>query len=218
MTITINGQAVSHEQLVEQLMAAHESELGSSAEANEAAINVDILLGTAFDSNDSTLIKLCCNALGKRSGDAELTFRGNLGRIMAMPSTGLDSDPVRVLTGDPKSDKKRGEKFYRGLVRKYLNRVKDDEGIMPKERIKWVVGGGESGTIQTMQDALLHIDQYLKQPKITKIEDYFNAAQSIEKATKLYEADNYSGDLDVARERAEAIKAAVEAFLTASGS
>jgi len=218
MTITVNGQAVSHEQLVDQLMAAHESELGSSAEANEAAINVDILLGTAFDSGDSTLIKLCCNALGKRSGDSELTFRGNLGRIMAMPSVGLDADPVRVLTGDPKEDKKRGEKHHRGVVRKYLNRVKDDTGIMPKDRIKWIVNGGDSGSIKTMQDALQHIHEYLKQPKVTKIEDYFNAAQSIEKATKLYEADDFTGDLDVARERAEAIKVAVEVFLTTSGS
>lgn len=211
---TMTAGGLTTEELIADLTNAHIREQSGKGESNEAAVTVDILLGTAFDKDDKRLKKLCYEVLGKKSGDAELTHRGNLGRLVALPyapGTGLTEDPVRLLTGDEKQDKTRGEKYHRGLLRKYLALVNKTEDITPQVRLKWVVE-----TFPTLQESLAHIHDYIKkaeEEKVTPIQNFFMGGGSIQKATKQVSTDSYEGDLDLAKTRAVEMRDLIDAFL-----
>lgn len=200
---------LGHEQLLEQVSMAWTAEHSSGAASNTHAVDVDRLIATATLSGDSGLRKQLAARLGKTVRDAELSFRSNLGVILLLP-TDIATDPIRNL-GEPvkgKMPKDRGEFYWRGRMRAYLTKVKKTEGIGSAERLAWMVE-----QFSVLSQATDHINEYLDRPVVSPIENYFTALPSIEKATRLVESGDYTGNLAEAQKRAAAMRDALDKFL-----
>jgi hypothetical protein len=177
---------------------------------NSGLIMICEAITEANATGDGKLKDAVAAAMGKKRSDAELTWRGNLGKLLAL-KTDITNDPVRIIptddaTGEP--IKEAGAAYFKGRLRKYCQQVAKAEGVKPAEVMDELIK--ESNTLQA---AIATIEAALGDKHATVIENLFSTG-SVTKALKMVRGDEpMVGDLDQAILNAEQQKVLLDEFL-----
>lgn len=183
---------------------------------NVGLIMICEAIAEANATGDGNLKSAIADAMGKKRSDAELTWRGNFGKLLGLP-TDITKDPVRVVpvddeTGEPL--KEGGAAYYKGRLRKYCQQVAKADSTPSSKVTPSQVMDELLKESSTLQDALATIEAALASKHATVIENLFSAG-SVTKALKMVRGDEeLVGDLDAAIVNAEALKVLLDTFLS----
>jgi len=217
----IEAVDMAPEEMVQALESHYRGELAGDMHSNMSAIEVDRLIASALVRGDTVLRRSLAKALGKKPTDAELTFRGQLGLLLLLP-TDILNDPIRNKGDRDKRGnyaKDRGEKYYRGRVRLYAKVASARLGISPSLAVKNLAEGSATLThaIQQMDAEIENHVAAERNRKANKpIENYLAAEASIRTALSLLSnngKDGVPGNLAEAKARADAIITAAAEFV-----